>query len=50
MAQRGRLERGYFADLAVFDPAAISSRAGYETPDVPPEGIRFVFRKGERVL
>jgi len=50
MAQRGRLERGYFADLAVFDAAAISSRAGYENPDVPPEGIRFVFRNGERVL
>ena len=50
MARRGRLERGYFADLAVFDPAAVCSRAGYEDPDVPPEGIRFVFRKGGRVL
>jgi len=48
--QRGRLERGYFADVTVFDPAAISSRASYEHPDVPPEGIHFVFRNGERVL
>jgi N-acyl-D-amino-acid deacylase len=50
IAQRGRLERGYFADLAIFDPAAISSSASYENPDVPPEGIHFVFRNGQQIL
>lgn len=49
IARRGRLEPGYFADMAVFDPAAIGSPAGYEHPDAPPKGICFVFRNGELI-
>jgi N-acyl-D-amino-acid deacylase len=44
--KRGRLERGYFADVAVFDAAAVTSEATYEEPEVAPVGIRYVFRNG----
>jgi N-acyl-D-amino-acid deacylase len=43
---RGRLERGYFADVVVFDPATINSPASYQAPSLPPNGIRYVFRNG----
>ena len=45
---RGLLRPGYQADITVFDPARIRSRATYETPDLAPEGIEFVVRKGIR--
>lgn len=47
---RGRLAAGYFADIAVFDANAIASPATYEHPDVPPVGIRWVFREGGLVV
>ena len=49
IAKRGRLERGYFADVVVFDPDTIDSRASYEDPTIPPIGIRHVFRNGAEV-
>jgi dihydroorotase/N-acyl-D-amino-acid deacylase len=48
--QRGRLERGYFADVVVFDPGTINSPASYETPAVQPRGICHVFRNGVAIL
>jgi N-acyl-D-amino-acid deacylase len=48
--ERGRIQRGYFADVAVFDPENVNSAASYENPTVPPVGIRFVFRNGEVVV
>jgi N-acyl-D-amino-acid deacylase len=48
--RRGRLERGYFADVVVFDPETVSSPASYENPSLPPTGIRHVFRNGAAVL
>ena len=48
--KRGRIQRGYFADVTVFDPKNVNSAASYEDPMVPPVGIRFVFRKGEVVM
>ncbi|MCP5118287.1 MAG: amidohydrolase family protein, partial [bacterium] len=47
IAQRGRIQPGYFADLTVFDPAAIDSPATYEEPEQAPVGIRYVYRNGE---
>jgi dihydroorotase/N-acyl-D-amino-acid deacylase len=45
-SQRGRLEPGCFADVTVFDPQAVDSPATYEDPELPPSGIRWVFRNG----
>lgn len=50
LADRGRIASGYAADLVVFDPAHIHSSATYEKPDVPPEGIEWVFREGEAAV
>jgi len=44
--RRGRLAQGYFADIAIFDPDTIDSPASYESPEVPPVGIHYVFRNG----
>lgn len=46
---RGVLEPGAYADLAVFDAAKIDSPATYESPELPPVGIREVFRNGVRM-
>jgi dihydroorotase/N-acyl-D-amino-acid deacylase len=48
--QRGRLERGYFADVVVFDPARVNSPASYQIPSLRPSGICHVFRNGIAVL
>ena len=50
LPQRGRLEPGYFADLAVFDPATIADRATYEQPHQLAVGMRHVFVNGVQVL
>lgn len=46
---RGRIAVGCVADMAVFNPATIHTGATYEKPDVPPNGIEYVFRNGEIV-
>jgi dihydroorotase/N-acyl-D-amino-acid deacylase len=50
IAKRGRLEKGYFADVVVFDPKAVNSPATYENPTLAPTGIRHVFRNGAEVI
>ena len=55
-AQRFRLEgrgvvaEGNWADLVVFSAEEIGTKATYEEPDLPPEGIRHVFVNGGWVL
>jgi len=49
LSRRGRLEPGYFADLAIFDAGAVDSSASYDNPTIAPVGIRHVFREGKRV-
>jgi dihydroorotase/N-acyl-D-amino-acid deacylase len=44
---RGLLREGCASDVTVFDPERVRSRATYETPNQPPEGIRMVIRGGE---
>jgi N-acyl-D-amino-acid deacylase len=46
LKDRGRLERGYFADLVVFDPETIIDRATYASPLVPASGIAEVYVNG----
>jgi N-acyl-D-amino-acid deacylase len=43
---RGRLERGYAADVVVFDPEAIIDTATYDDPRQYPAGIPHVIVNG----
>jgi dihydroorotase/N-acyl-D-amino-acid deacylase len=47
LRERGRIAGGYVADITVFDPKAVHTDATYEAPDVPPTGIKSVFRNGK---
>ena len=49
LAERGCLRAGWLADITVFDPEAIDSTATYEAPELPPVGIRRVFRAGKQI-
>lgn len=46
---RGRLARGYRADVVIFDLKTINSPATYDNPTLAPTGIRHVFRNGREV-
>jgi N-acyl-D-amino-acid deacylase len=48
--ERGTLRTGYFADLAIFDPATIADRATFEQPHLYAVGMRHVFVNGRQVL
>jgi N-acyl-D-amino-acid deacylase len=49
LTDRGLLKAGYFADVTVFDPAAIQSESTYEDPDRAPRGIISVIKDGRVV-
>ena len=48
--RRGRLVKGYYADVVVFDPATVSDRATYEKPRQYATGVVHVFVNGTQVL
>ncbi|HXU30472.1 MAG TPA: D-aminoacylase [Thermoanaerobaculia bacterium] len=48
--ERGRLKEGYFADLAVFDPATVGDVATYDKPHQYATGMKQVFVNGVQVL
>ena len=48
--ERGLLKAGYFADIVVFDPAAIQDHASYDEPHQLSTGVTHVFVNGEAVL
>ena len=48
--RRGRLEKGYFADVVVFDPKTITDHATYEKPHQYATGVVHVFVNGTQVL
>jgi N-acyl-D-amino-acid deacylase len=47
---RGSLQRGYYADVVVFDPAAIQDHATFEKPKQLATGVDDVFVNGVQVL
>ena len=48
--RRGTLERGSWADIAVFDAARIGTRSDYAEPDHRPDGIAHVLVNGSFVI
>ena len=47
---RGRLARGFFADVVVFDPANVQDHATFEDPHRYSTGVHHVFVNGEQVV
>lgn len=47
---RGWLKPGYYADIAVFDPAKIQDHATFQNPQQYATGVVHVFVNGEQVL
>jgi N-acyl-D-amino-acid deacylase len=50
LERRGLLKAGYFADLAIFDPATIADRATFEKPHQYSVGMKHVLVNGQVVL
>ena len=50
LAERGLVEPGYFADLAVFDPARIADHATFDDPHRYATGMVHVFVNGRQVV
>jgi N-acyl-D-aspartate/D-glutamate deacylase len=48
--RRGRLQKGYYADVVVFDPRTITDHATYEKPHQYATGMVDVFVNGVQVL
>jgi N-acyl-D-amino-acid deacylase len=48
--KRGRLAAGYYADVVVFNPAAIKDKATFTNPHQYSEGMIHVFVNGKQVL
>ena len=48
--RRGRVARGYFADLVVFDPSKITDHATYAEPHRYASGVVDVFVNGQQVV
>ena len=47
LKKRGRIEKGYFADIVVFDAERITDTATYDDPCQYPVGIPFVLVNGQ---
>lgn len=50
LKKRGALQKGYFADLAIFDPKTIKDNATFEKPMQYASGMQHVFVNGQQVL
>ncbi|MES1174854.1 MAG: D-aminoacylase [Myxococcales bacterium] len=46
LRERGSIQEGFFADLVLFDPEAVSDRATYADPKQAPAGIDLVLVNG----
>ena len=47
---RGLLKSGFYADLTIFDPAAIIDTATYANPNQVAKGVQYVFVNGQLEL
>jgi len=47
LESRGLLRPGYFADITIFDPAAVIDHATYAKPDQVSDGIDFTIVNGQ---
>jgi N-acyl-D-amino-acid deacylase len=47
LTRRGRIERGYFADVTIFDPERVIDTATYDDPRRFPVGIPYVLVNGQ---
>ncbi len=50
LKRRGRLVKGYYADVVVFNPETIIDHATYEKPHQYSTGVEHVFVNGKQVL
>ena len=50
LVDRGRIVKGNFADIVVFDRATVSDAATFDKPHAYPRGIPFVFVNGALVV
>ena len=50
LAQRGRIEAGAIADIAVLNPETVIDRATFSQPHQMSEGVLHVFVNGQAVL
>jgi N-acyl-D-amino-acid deacylase len=50
LKERGRLKPGYFADLAIFDPAKIQDNATFANPHQYATGMVHVLVNGIQVI
>ena len=48
--KRGKIEKGYFADLVIFDPETIRDKATIKNPFQHSDGVNYVFVNGGLVL
>ena len=50
ITNRGIIQKGYMADLVIFDPSKIKDMSTYEDPWQYPQGIEWVFVNGVPVI
>ena len=50
LKRRGTLQKGYYADITVFDFQSLGTAATFDTPAVYPSGIEHVIINGKHVL
>ena len=50
LKERGKIQKGFFADVVVLDPEMVQSSADWGNPTVFPEGIEWVFVNGKKAV